>query len=124
MRPDLTPSHAKAVSSSYAERTRLAYEAGGDVQPRRRILALLAKSPERVWTATEGVDLWEATYSESRRGLHSSLGQLADSKYGNILARRGTKRRYVFAFSDPHLRPYLRITLAEEQQDATTYAGW
>ncbi|MDP9696650.1 UNVERIFIED_ORG: transposase [Arthrobacter globiformis] len=44
----------------------------------------------------------------------------ADSKYGNILARRGTKRRYVFAFSDPHLR----ITLAEEQQDATTYADW
>ncbi|MFE5835819.1 AAA family ATPase [Arthrobacter sp. NPDC056493] len=113
---------AKAVSSSYAERIRLAYEAGGDVQPRRRILGLLAKSPERVWTATEVVDLWEAAYSESRPGLHSSLGKLAEEKYGKILVRRGTKRRYVFAFSDPHLRPYLRITLAEEEKDAASYA--
>lgn len=112
---------AKAVSSSYAERIRLAYEAGGDVQPRRRILALLAKSPERVWTATEVVDLWEGEYLESRPSLHSSLGQLADEKYGNILVRRGTKRRYVFAFSDPHLRPYLRILLAEEEEVTMDY---
>lgn len=112
---------AKAVSSSYAERVRRAYEAGGDVQPRRRILKLLANSSERVWTAAEVVDLWEAEYSETRPSLHSALGQLADEKYGNILVRRGTKRRYVFAFSDPHLRPYLRITIAEEKEDEADF---
>lgn len=112
---------SKAVSSSYADRLRRAYEAGGDVQPRKRILGLLAKSPERVWTATEVVDLWEATYSESRPSLHSALGQLADEKYGNILVRTGTRRRYVFAFSDPHLRPYLRISIAEEEEAPLGY---
>lgn len=107
---------AKAVSSSYADRLRRAYEAGGDVQPRKRILRLLAKSSERVWTGSEVVDLWEATY-ESRPNysfLHSALGQLSDEKYGNVLARTGPKRRYVFTFSDPHLRPFLRIAIAEE----------
>ncbi|MFJ6155758.1 AAA family ATPase [Pseudarthrobacter sp. NPDC092184] len=115
---------AKAVSSSYADRLRRAYEAGGDVQPRKRILGLLAKSNERVWTGSDVVDLWEATYDKrpNYSFLHSALGQLSDEKYGNVLARTGPKRRYVFTFSDPHLRPYLRIAIAEEEESAAKKA--
>jgi hypothetical protein len=115
---------AKAVSSSYADRVRRAYEAGGDVQPRKRILGLLANSPQRIWTSSQIVDLWEVTYEkrDTYSFLHAALGQLADEKYGSILVRTGSKRRYDFAFSDPHLRPYLRIAIAEAEEAAAAKA--
>lgn len=111
---------ANAVASSYADRISRAYEAGGDVQPRKNILGLLAKSPARVWRASEVVEMWVSKYGERANYsfLHTALAQLADGKYGNVLTRTGSQRRYVFTFSDPHLRPYLRIVIADAEHMA------
>lgn len=115
---------ARAVSSSYEDRIRRAYEAGGDVQPRKRILGLLANSNKRVWTGSDIVDLWEAAYEKPTNNsfLHTALSQLSDEKHGKVLTRTGPRRRYVFTFNDPHLRPYLRISIAEAAQAANAAA--
>lgn len=102
---------SKAVSASYPERVRFAHEAGGEVQPRKRILRLLASSDSRSWLSSDIVELWEASHGKATNYsfLHAALSQLSQEKYGNILIRSGSPRRYKFEFSDPHLRPYLRI---------------
>jgi len=104
---------ATAVTTTHAERIRVAYEAGGDVQPRRQILTLLANSSAREWTSADVQGLWEANLGarDDYSFMHTALGQLATNKYGQILKRSGPKRRYLYRFEDPHMRPYLRITL-------------
>lgn len=102
---------SKAVSASYPERVRFAHEAGGEVQPRKRILRLLANSNARSWLSADVVEMWAKAHGKAANYsfLHTALSQLSQEKYGSILIRSGIPRRYKFEFSDPHLRPYLRI---------------
>lgn len=107
------------VDESYAARVRLAEETGGTIQPRRRILQLLASSDERAWTSNAVTELWidvsplAGQGSEaSREGLgfiNVALGSLIKPENGSILSRDESQRPYVYRFSDPHFRAYLRI---------------
>ena len=102
---------AQAVERSLADRLAQAFEAGGDIQPRRRVLLLLAKSGQREWRSLDVTSAYASTYEarEDYAFLHVALAQLTDRKYGSVLLRRGTRGRFVYRFADPHIRPYLRI---------------
>jgi hypothetical protein len=103
---------AKDVGASFPNRVSKALEAGGTVRPRERILRTLSFSGEREWRGAEVVEEYAALYSRpSDPGfLHASLGKLVKPEYGEVLARSGTPKRYVYRFSDPYMRPYLRMT--------------
>lgn len=105
---------AKSVSASYERRVRKAREVGGDVQPRKQIMRMLADSSDRKWTSADVQTLWEEKIGA--RGdyafMHVALAQLSQSYYGSVLRRTGSKKRYLYEFADPHMRPYLRITRA------------
>ncbi|ROS32184.1 hypothetical protein EDD35_7943 [Amycolatopsis thermoflava] len=100
------------VDKSYNDRTRRAFEAGGEVQPRRRILEILSMSDKREWRSADVIAAYEDRF-EKRADyafLHTSLAQLTDVKHGAILSRSGTRNSYIYRFSDPQMRPYLRLT--------------
>jgi Cdc6-like AAA superfamily ATPase len=103
---------AAAVQQSFDDRLRRAFEAGGDVQPRRRILRILADSPLREWKSADVIAEYEKRY-ERRNDyafLHVALAQLMGENFGAVLKRTGPRNRYVYKFVDPHMRPFLRIT--------------
>jgi Cdc6-like AAA superfamily ATPase len=104
---------AASVSASYAERLRLAYERGGSTQPRKQIVRFLAASSGRQWEYREVIELWKlANPTEVRTSynfLSAALGQLADSAQGQILTSTGARGRFVYRFTDPHIRPFVRI---------------
>lgn len=116
----IEPALARAASSveqSFEERTRRAFEAGGEVQPRRRILQILTHSPQREWRSAEVIGEFERLY-EPRTDyafLHVALAQLMGQNFGAMLRRTGPRNRYVYKFADPHMRPYLRIAAFREQ---------
>lgn len=116
---------ASAVTTTHAERIRMAYEAGGEVQPRRQILAMLARSDAREWTSADVQSLWEAHLGARSEYsfMHTALSQLATPKYGNVLSRTGPRRRYLYRFEDPHMRPYLWITLQAQMAVSHTAEG-
>jgi hypothetical protein len=102
----------KAAEQTFAAKVKDACEVGGDVQPRRRILSLLAASEERIWKSADVIAAWEWKY-EPRLDysfLHTALAQLADAAYGAVLKRTGSRTRYEYQFTDPHMRPFLRVT--------------
>lgn len=101
-----------SVDQSYSERVQKAFEAGGETQPRKSILRLLAKSDRREWKSADVIAAWELEYGarDAYQFLHVALGALIDEKHGSVLRRKGTRNRYVYQFQDPYLRPYLRIT--------------
>jgi hypothetical protein len=103
---------AAAVEQSYEDRIRRAFEAGGEVQPRRRILRILADSPLREWKSADVIAEYERLY-EKRADyafLHVALAQLMSDNFGAVLRRTGPRNRYIYKFVDPHMRPFLRIT--------------
>ena len=103
---------AEQVEQNYSTRVRSALEAGGDVQPRRRILELLAYDESRIeWSSNDTTDLYGEKYGTRSDWsfLLSALAALTSEKHGTILRRSGTRGRYIYKFSDPHLRPFLRI---------------
>lgn len=105
---------AKSVAASYDRRVSKAREVGGDVQPRKQIMRILAEDTERTWTSADVQALWSANLGK-RNGyafMHVALGQLSTPDYGNILRRTGKPKRYRYEFADPHMRPFLRITQA------------
>lgn len=105
---------AKSVAASYDQRVRGAREVGGDVQPRKQIMRILADSTDRTWSSTDVQTLW-ATALGARYDyafMHVALSQLSSSEYGGILRRTGKPKRYRYEFADPHIRPFLRITRA------------
>jgi AAA domain len=103
---------AKSVEASFAERVTLAFERGGHVQPRRRILQALCLSTEREWRSADVVNEYRRLHdlTQDPKFLLAALGELIQPKRGNVLSRSGTERHYVYRFSDPYLRPYLRMT--------------
>jgi AAA domain len=103
---------ARDVSASFPVRIRNALEAGGRVQPRRRILHVLSLSDGQEWLGAEVIEEYIRFYGDPGDPgfLYVALGQLAKSKHGAVLARSGTRKRYRYRFSDPYLRPYLRMT--------------
>lgn len=107
----------QGVHESFHERTKRAFEAGGDVQPRRRIMEMLSESDQRKWRSSDVIDVWEEMIGKRSdyAFLHVALAQLASTDYGDVLLRTGTRNRYVYQFSDPHLRPYLRIRAAQKE---------
>lgn len=111
---DLPRALSRAVASvdkSYSERLELAFELGGDIQPRKSILNLLARSDRRDWRSAEVIEAWEKEYGkrEAYQFLHVALAALLDDKHGKMLTRKGSRNRYTYQFSDPYLRPYLRL---------------
>jgi hypothetical protein len=103
---------AAAVQESFEDRISRAFEAGGDVQPRRRILRILANSPLREWKSADVIAEYERLF-EKRTDyafLHVALAQLMGENFGAVLKRTGPRNRYIYKFVDPHMRPFLRIT--------------
>lgn len=101
---------AQQVDQSYASRVQLALETGGGVQPRRRILKVLAYDEAREWTSGQITTLVRKKGGDiADGGLMTALTALTGDGNGRILKRRGTPGRYVYTFHDPHMRPYLRV---------------
>ncbi|GGD90902.1 DNA-binding protein [Microbacterium murale] len=102
---------ATAVTSTYAERTRKAREAGGEVQPRLQIMRMLAASEKRVWSSADVQTMWAEKIGprDEYTFMHTALAQLSTAKHGSILRRTGARKHYLYQFEDPHMRPYLRI---------------
>jgi len=119
---DVSRALQRAVSSvdqSYSDRVEKAFEAGGEIQPRKSILRLLARSDRREWKSADVIAAWDSEYGtrEAYQFLHVALGALLDEAHGGVLRRKGTRNRYVYQFQDPYMRPYLRITqeMADER---------
>jgi hypothetical protein len=107
---------AASVEQSFDNRMRRAFEAGGEVQPRRRILQILTRSPLREWRSADVIAEFERVFEtrDDYAFLHVALAQLTAENFGAVLKRTGRRKRYVYKFEDPHMRPYLRITAFRE----------
>lgn len=109
---------AKEVNASYAERVQRALELSGEVRPREQILRLLADSDQRTWLGKDVQTAWEDHFNDGRSDfsfLYSALGALATEKYGAILTRTGPNKSFRYQFTDPQLRPYLRIAFRDRR---------
>lgn len=102
---------ALAVAGTYQQRIRRAYEAGGEVQPRKQIMRLLALSGGREWGSSDVQALWDQELGARSEYsfMHTALAQLSRKKYGKVLVRSGSRGKYRYRFEDPHMRPYLRL---------------
>jgi Cdc6-like AAA superfamily ATPase len=103
---------AEQVAEGYESRVRRALEAGGDTQPRKRILELLAYDEDTVeWSSADAIRLFSVAHGgrDDWSFLHTALAQLTSEKHGSMLKRTGTAGRYMYKFNDPHMRPYLRL---------------
>lgn len=113
---------ANAVSASYTTRMSDACEVGGKVQPRRRLLNILSRSNSREWHYPDVEALWKKEFGDNGKAhtfINVALSGLLKPEYGAILERKGTARRYVYRFADPHLRPFLRIAFDAENAKQT-----
>jgi hypothetical protein len=102
---------AKEVEASFPKRVALAFEAGGHVQPRKRILRTMCLSERREWRSGDVVEEYGKLFDQPDDPgfLHAALGELVKPARGSVLARTGKPKHYVFRFSDPYLRPFLRM---------------
>lgn len=100
-----------SVDQSYSDRVEKAFEAGGEVQPRKSLLRILSSSDRREWKSGDVISAWEEMYGrrEAYQFLHVALAALLDEEHGSMLKRKGTRNKYIYQFSDPYLRPYLRL---------------
>ncbi|MGY2076946.1 AAA family ATPase [Blastococcus sp. SYSU DS0828] len=117
-RADIDKALKRAISSvdrSYAQRVEKAFEAGGEIQPRKSLLKIFAQSDRREWKSPDVIAAWEANYGarDAYQFLHVALAALLDDEHGKILRRKGTRNKYVYQFEDPYMRPYLRLTQAD-----------
>ena len=103
---------AQEVQESFRHRIELAIEKGGPVQPRRRILSIMASGDEREWRATAIQEAYATRYGKPKdyAFLQGALGALIKPKHGEVLHRKGTRGNYLYRFRDPPMRPYLRVT--------------
>ena len=104
----------QSVDRSYADRIEMAFEAGGEIQPRKSLLKIFAQSDRREWKSSDVITAWASTYGprDAYQFLHVALAALCDAERGKVLQRKGTRNRYVYQFEDPYMRPYLRLTEA------------
>ena len=104
---------SKQVEGTFPTRIAQAFERGGMVQPRKRILHTMCASNRREWRSGDLVEeyakLYDLPKDKDPGFLHAALGALVLPKRGAVLTRRGPRGQYVFRFSDPYLRPYLRM---------------
>ena len=111
---------AKQVEGSFPTRIAQAFERGGTVQPRRRILHTMCASSRREWSSSDVVEEYAKLYNlpadRDPGFLHAALGALVKPERGEVLSRRGKPKRYVFRFSDPYMRPYLRMRHFQPEQ--------
>jgi AAA domain len=109
-----------SVDQSYADRIQKAFEAGGDVQPRKSLLRIFAQSDRREWKSPDVIAAWEAKFGQrdAYQFLHVALAALLDEAHGKILKRKGTRNKYVYQFDDPYMRPYLRLTQTEDDAES------
>lgn len=102
----------REVDATYTDRVLRGEEAGGGVQPRKKILALLAGSRDREWTSADIERLWLERYGlkgGKKPVINPALGQLVKPEMGAILCRVNDRRPFRYRFEDPHFRPYLRL---------------
>jgi AAA domain len=102
---------AQEVEASFPYRVAQAFERGGEVRPRMRILHTLCLSERREWRSGDVVDEYSRLYEppENPGFLHAALGELVKPERGAVLTRRGPRGHYVFRFGDPYMRPFLRM---------------
>lgn len=103
---------ANQVAEGYEARVRLALEASGETQPRRRLLELLAYDDSSLeWSSTDAIRLFAEAYGdrEDWSFLHTALAQLTSDERGAMLKRTGKAGTYMYKFDDPHMGPYLRL---------------
>jgi Cdc6-like AAA superfamily ATPase len=103
---------SEQVEQNYSVRVAKALEKGGDTQPRRRILELLAYDDAQEWSSSDVIKLFAAKYGDREQWsfLHAALAGLTNETHGAVLKRSGTQGTYIYKFRDPHLRPYLRLS--------------
>lgn len=100
-----------SVSQSYEPHYKAAVEASGKTRPRSTILDVLANSTQREWSGPQIISAWQEVNGD-RTGyefLYTALGQLSGEKYGQVLRRKGARTNYTYRFSDPYMRPYIRL---------------
>lgn len=99
------------VQQTFAARLEKALEKGGDTQPRRRILQLMANSDRREWQASDVIEIYRQKYGgrNNYTFLHVAFGLLIKPEYGGILKRNEARSPYTSRFADPQMRPYLRL---------------
>lgn len=99
------------VQQTFSARLEKALEKGGDTQPRRRILQLMANSDRREWQVSDVVEVYRQKYGErdDYTFLHVAFGLLVKPEYGSILKRNEARKPYVSRFADPQMRPFLRL---------------
>jgi AAA domain len=102
---------AREVEASFPNRVALAFERGGEVQPRRRILHTMCLSEKREWRSGDVVEEYARLYERPHDPgfLHAALGELVKPERGGVLTGRGKRGQYLFRFSDPYMRPFLRM---------------
>lgn len=104
---------SKQVEGTFPTRIAQAFERGGKVQPRKRILHTMCASNRREWRSGDVVEeyakLYDLPKDKDPGFLHAALGALVLPKRGAVLTRRGPRGQYVFRFGDPYMRPYLRM---------------
>lgn len=110
------------VDETYAARVRKAVERGGQMQPKKKLLALLSRSTARTWTCAEAKALWLKEYSSDSTKLQFidvAMGSLIKTENGRVLARDELTTPYRYRFEDPHFRPFLRLRdeFGEEMAD-------
>jgi hypothetical protein len=110
---------AQQVEASFPGRVALAFERGGEVQPRLRILHTMCVSDGRDWRSGDVVEEYSRLYErpDNPGFLHAALGELVKPERGSVLTRRGKRGHYVFRFSDPYMRPFLRMQHFQPTQE-------
>lgn len=102
---------ANEVEASFPNRVALAFERGGETQPRKRILNALCLSERREWRSGDVVEDYSRLFERPEKPgfLHAALGELVKPGRGGVLTRKGKRGHYVFRFTDPYMRPFLRM---------------
>jgi len=97
----------------------LAKEMSGIVRPREHILKALARVDGRDFRAVEIADLYRTQFGispdKNMTFLNVALGQLRDVKHGAVLRRRHPRGRYRYGFTNPLMRPFIRLVEGTEE---------
>jgi hypothetical protein len=103
---------AQEVEEPFEARLHLAFEVTGNVQPRRRILEVMAHSENRELTSAQVIEEYSHRFGKPSDPafLDVALAQLIHPDQGAVLRRVGPRGRFRYMFREPQMRPYLRIT--------------
>jgi hypothetical protein len=104
------------IEQSLRHSIKQAFEGGSasrvGVESRQNILTMLANSSGRDWSSGEVIEMYEREFQKEDSGhlIYNALREFAKPEFGKILQRTGLRSHYRYKFSDPYMRPLLRIS--------------